>query len=65
MLSSARLAQPVRSIVVSNPLASRFLPAVVHSRGYHDESFGFRKPREYALPDCEWAPILPLSYLKY
>ena len=22
-------------------------------RGYHDESFGFRKPREYVFPDCE------------
>ena len=22
-------------------------------RGYHDESFGFRKPREYVFPDCK------------
>ena len=21
-------------------------------REYHDESFGFRKPREYVFPDC-------------
>ena len=22
-------------------------------RGYHDDSFGFRKPREYVFPDCK------------
>jgi probable 2-oxoglutarate dehydrogenase E1 component DHKTD1 len=29
--------------------------AVAHisKRTYHDESFGFRKPREFTLPDCE------------
>jgi hypothetical protein len=25
-----------------------------HSRRYHDESFGFRAPRKFAMPDCEF-----------
>ena len=33
-------------------LALRTVPAT--RREYHDKSFGFRKPREYAFPDCEF-----------
>lgn len=29
------------------------LGRVAGIRLYHDESFGFRKPREFVVPDCE------------
>ena len=32
--------------------ARRPLLRLVPRRGYHDESFGFRKPRQYVFPDC-------------
>ena len=31
---------------------------VVVARSYHDESFGFRKPRAFTLPDCELTLVL-------
>ncbi|KAI0266214.1 dehydrogenase E1 and transketolase domain-containing protein 1 [Gloeopeniophorella convolvens] len=33
------------------PSALRIRRGLVGQRGYHDESFGFRKPREFTLPD--------------
>jgi hypothetical protein len=36
-------------------LPNRFTSGVIlHT--YHDESFGFRKPPELVLPDCECPP---------
>jgi len=34
-----------------SPLRIRFIPRALRARPYHDESFGFRKPREYVFPD--------------
>ncbi|GLB42448.1 putative 2-oxoglutarate dehydrogenase C-terminal [Lyophyllum shimeji] len=40
-----------------SPLRSRLSARAVWSRGYHDESFGFRKRREYVFPDYTEAQL--------
>ncbi|RDB26956.1 putative 2-oxoglutarate dehydrogenase E1 component DHKTD1, mitochondrial [Hypsizygus marmoreus] len=39
------------------PLRSRISSRVLWTRRYHDESFGFRKPREYVFPDYTEAQL--------
>jgi hypothetical protein len=40
------------------PFVRQLRPKLAVARGYHDESFGFRKPRVFTLPDCELTLVL-------
>ena len=52
------LALPSRS-----PVTRLRLNGFISCRKYHDESFGFRRPREFVLPDCQCPLPLPLDIL--
>jgi hypothetical protein len=46
------------NLVHRRMLLRRFRQNLLPAQSYHDESFGFRKPRSFLLPDCESSSIL-------
>lgn len=48
------------SCLLRSPSVRQLRQSLVARRSYHDESFGFRKPRGFELPDCELS-LLPVN----
>lgn len=60
--STNRMVSMSTSLRTRSIKARRGLVQAIRGRGYHDESFGFRKPRAFSLPDCTSHSPLSLSH---
>jgi len=48
------------SSLLRTTTTKRLSPTLLRSRGYHDESFGYRKPPTFAFPDCAYLLVYPI-----